>query len=124
MKPAILHLRASNFVGGPEKQILAYAVSTADQVETTIASFCDDSEGTALLREAASQGIKTLALPASSLVGSVRALTRAVRESNVRLLCAHGFKPAVTAAIVSRLTGVPYACFLRGWTRENTKVAL
>lgn len=124
MKPAILHLRASNFVGGPEKQILTYALSTADQVETIIASFCDDHEGTALLREAASLGIKTLALPASSLIKSVRALTLAVRESNVRLLCAHGFKPAVAAAIVSRLTGVPYACFLRGWTRENTKVAL
>ena len=124
MKPAILHLRASNFVGGPEKQILGYAVSTADQVETTIASFCDDLEGTALLREAASQGIKTLPLPASSFIQSVRALAGAIRESKVRLLCAHGYKPALAAAIVSRLTGVPYACFLRGWTGENSKVAL
>src|SRR5437764_11106992 len=124
MKPAILHLRASNFVGGPEKQILAYAVSTSDQIETTIASFCDESEGTALLREAVSRGIKTLPLPKSSFIQEVRALASAVRESNVRLLCAHGYKPALAAAIVFRLTGVPYACFLRGWTGENSKVAL
>src|SRR5579864_6333495 len=122
MRPSILHLRASNFLGGPEKQILSYASS--DQVHTIIASFCGESEGTELLREAAERGIATLALPAGSVVQSVRKLKHAVRQSNVCLLCAHGYKPAITAAIVSRLTGVPYVCFLRGWTRENVKVAL
>lgn len=124
MKPRVLHLRASNFVGGPEKQILAYARSCADSVETIIGSFCADAEGAELLRAAASQGTATLALPAHSLSQSVRRLTQAVRDSDVRLICAHGYKPALLASMVSRMTKIPYACFLRGWTKEDRKVAI
>lgn len=125
MKQRILHLRASNFVGGPEKQILAYAsYDFGDQIESCIASFWGDQEGRELLRVAANRGIPTFALPASSVIGSLRALVHEIRNSNVRLICAHGYKPSVIAAIASRLTNIPYLCFLRGWTRENRKVAL
>ena len=124
MKQRILHLRASNFVGGPEKQILRYASYDFDnQVEPCIGSFCGDREGVDLLRVAANRGIATLALPASSLIGGLRSLIQEVRESNVRLICAHGYKPSVVAALAARVTHVPYVCFLRGWTKENRKVA-
>jgi succinoglycan biosynthesis protein ExoA len=121
MKTSVLHLRASNFVGGPEKQILGY--SSVEEVNTIISTFCCANEGTELVREATSRGIATLAVPAHSLPQSVRAVANSVRESNVRLICAHGYKPAVVAMIVSKMTGVPYACFLRGATKENLKVA-
>jgi succinoglycan biosynthesis protein ExoA len=123
MKARVLHLRASNFVGGPEKQILAYARESADIVENMIGSFCGETEGAELLRAAASQGFATLPLPAASLTESVAALKRAVRESNIQLICTHGYKSAVLAGIVSWITRVPYVCFLRGWTKENRKVA-
>jgi len=123
MKQLVLHIRASNFVGGPEKQILGYAACNfGDQIEVRIASFCSDFEGIDLLHEAANRGIGTLALPANSFTASIRTLLSTIRESNVRLICTHGYKPAVIAAIASRLTRVPYVCFLRGWTKENHKV--
>jgi len=124
MKQRIVHLRASNFVGGPEKQILAYAsYDIDDRVESCIASFCGDQEGADLLRAAATRGVPTLPLPASSLIGSLHLLVHQIRRSNVRLICAHGYKPSVIASVASRLTKVPYVCFLRGWTKENRKVA-
>ena len=121
MKASVLHLRASNFVGGPEKQILAY--SSVGQINTIIGSFCGAVEGRELLHEAAARGISTLALPANSLSRSIREVASSLRKSNVRLICAHGYKPAVVAMVASRITGVPYACFLRGATKENFKVA-
>jgi succinoglycan biosynthesis protein ExoA len=124
MKQRILHLRASNFVGGPEKQLLQYAsCDLGKDFDVSIASFCDDFEGTDLIKEAAARSIDTLPLPADSFLGSVRILSSEIGRSNVRLLCAHGYKAAVLCAIASRLAGIPYVCFLRGWTRENRKVA-
>lgn len=123
MKPAILHLRASNFVGGPEKQIFAYANCCSDELNTIIASFCGPVEGTDFLREATSRGINSLEL-SCSLTQSIRSVVNCVRQSQVRLLCAHGYKGALVAGITSAITGVPYACFLRGSTRENLKVVV
>ena len=121
----ILHLRASNFVGGPEHQLLRYARLERDgEFELTLGSFAGPAEGVDFLRAAEECKIQTLSLPATSLVSSLRALVKGIHERQFDLLCAHGYKADILSVVAGRLTGTPVACCLRGWTGENRKVRL
>jgi succinoglycan biosynthesis protein ExoA len=121
----ILHLRASNFVGGPEHQLLRYARLERDgEFELTLGSFVGPGEGVDFMRAVEDCKIQTLSLPATSLVSSFRALVKRIHERQFDLLCAHGYKADILSIAAGRLTGTPVACFLRGWTGENRKVRL
>ena len=121
----ILHLRASNFVGGPEQQLLRYAQLERDgEFELTFGSFVGPGEGSDFLRAVEDSGLRAVSLPATSLVSSFRALAKLIHERQFDLLCAHGYKADILSIAAGRLTGIPVACFLRGWTGENRKVRL
>jgi len=118
----VLHVRASRFVGGPERQILRYAKLAEDAgAESTLASFVGDGEGEALLGAAQKEGIATLALPAGT-AAALRALVRFLREKPQALICTHGYKADILGIMAGRWTGTPVASFLRGWTAEDAKV--
>lgn len=127
MKPTfpILHLRASNFVGGPEKQLLSQAVlERHGRFEVILAAFLDQQEGHSFLQAAEQRGVSSLAIT-SRLLGrnnAVSNLLRVIRERRIRLLCTHGYKADLVGTFAARLAGVPVACFLRGWTGEDWKV--
>ena len=56
----ILHLIASNFVGGPEKQILHHALDIRNSdVDVWVGSFRDQSEKTEILKRAEELGLPT-----------------------------------------------------------------
>ncbi len=121
----VLHVRASNFVGGPEHQVLRYAeFDLRGPVQVTLASFFGGEEGKELLASADRMGISTLALPAGILGAfkSVSTLVRFIRERHVSLVCTHGYRADILGIWAARKCGVPVACFLRGWTKENWKV--
>jgi len=121
----ILHLRASNFVGGPEQQLLRYAQLERDgEFELTLGSFVGPDEGADFMRAVEDSGLQALSLPAKSLISSFRALVKLIHERQFDLLCAHGYKADILGIAAGRLTGTPVACFLRGWTGENRKVRL
>jgi succinoglycan biosynthesis protein ExoA len=122
----ILHLRASNFVGGPEKQLLTHAkLEHGGSFEVVLGTFVGKSEGRQYLAAIEKQGILSLALP-DNVFGRDNAasvLVRALREQNIALLCAHGYKADLLSALAARRAGIPAAWFLRGWTREDWKVS-
>ena len=121
----ILHLRASNFVGGPEQQLLRYAqLERDDEFELTLGSFVGPGEGADFMRAVEDSRLQALSLPAKSLTSSFRALVKLIHERQFDLLCAHGYKADILSIAAGRLTGTPVACFLRGWTGENRKVRL
>jgi succinoglycan biosynthesis protein ExoA len=121
----ILHLRASNFVGGPEQQLLRYAqLEREGEFELTLGSFVGPGEGADFLQAAQDCKIQALSLPATSLASCFRALVKRIEERPFDLLCAHGYKADILSIAAGRLTGTPVACFLRGWTGENRKVRL
>jgi succinoglycan biosynthesis protein ExoA len=121
----ILHLRASNFVGGPEHQLLRYAQLERDgEFELTLGSFVGPCEGVDFMRAVKDCKLQALSLPATSLVSCFRALVQRIQERRFDLLCAHGYKADILSIAAGRLTGTPVACFLRGWTGENRKVRL
>ncbi len=121
----VLHLRASNFVGGPERQILRYAeFDLGGPLQLTLASFVGAQEGRELLATAERMGISTLALPAGirGALKSVSALIQYIRERSVSLLCTHGYRADILGILAARRCGVGVACFFHGWTGENWKV--
>ncbi len=118
---AVLHVRASRFVGGPERQILRYAKLSGETATATIASFVGDGEGTALLEAAAAQGTETVSLPHST-GAALRSLVKFLRSTPQALVCTHGYKADILGILAGRITGTPVASFLRGWTGEDTKV--
>src|SRR5260370_3083235 len=122
----ILHLRASNFVGGPEKQLLSHAkLEHGASFEVVLGTFIGEREGRQYLAAIEKQGTPSLALP-DNIFGrdnAVSVLVRALREQNIALLCAHGYKADLLSTLAARRVGIPVAWFLRGWTGEDWKVS-
>jgi glycosyltransferase involved in cell wall biosynthesis len=126
MTPArILHLRASNFVGGPENQLLRHASKEqGGRWDVWIAVYVNEREGKELLSAAQARGIPSVSLPVESITASIRRLRRILKENDIKLICTHGYKSQVIGLLARMLTGIPVACFLRGWTGENFKVKI
>jgi len=122
----ILHLRASNFVGGPEKQLLSHAkLEHGASFEVVLGTFIGEREGRQYLAAIEKQGTPSLALP-DNIFGrdnAVSVLVRALRERSIALLCAHGYKADLLSTLAARRAGIPVAWFLRGWTGEDWKVS-
>jgi len=123
----ILHLRPSNFIGGPENQLLRYAeAETGSPFEIILSSFVGRGERSEFLDEGEKRGIRVLPLPAKNF-GFGSALTELIRllkRERIDLLCTHGFKADILGVFATPVVGIPIACFLRGWTGEDRKVQI
>ncbi len=124
-RPRILHLRASNFVGGPESQLLRYAQADRNGPwELVFGVYVGEYEGREFRDAIQSRGMEVVSLRMGSLVTSVRDLVQVIREKKIGLICAHGYKADIVGLLAGRACGIPVACFLRGWTKENRRVRL
>ncbi len=122
--PRVLHLRASNFFGGPERQILRYI--QVNGVDSAVASFTGDGCGTEFLARASNLGIPVFELPAGkkSIVSAIRQLTKLLSEQEVDLLCTHDYRSDIVGIIAARRAHVCCVPFLRGWTGESFAIKL
>jgi len=123
-KLRFLHLIASNFVGGPEKQILRHLrdLSAAGH-DVWVGSFRDLSSRPEILEAAEGLGIQTLELSSGHVFPlTALQLARWVRRNNLSLLCTHGYKANAIGWLTTRLAAVPHVCFVRGWTAETPRV--
>ncbi|HEY7838445.1 MAG TPA: glycosyltransferase [Terriglobales bacterium] len=120
----VLHLRASNFVGGPERQILRllhYDLGVRQMLGVFTGS---GGEGQDLLDAARASGV-----PVAALAGGGRRdlaagaqLRRLLHQENIGLVCTHGYRADLLGSWAARAAGIPAAWFLRGYTGEDRKV--
>lgn len=128
VRTRILHLISSNFVGGPERQILHHARSVSSpDLEIWIGSFRDGSERPEVLVRAGEQGLPTLELAFEVSSGRIDLgrlirLAGRMKHRDFALVCTHGYKSNVIGYALSRITGCPQVGFVRGWIAENEKV--
>ncbi len=120
----VIHMIATNFVGGPEKQILShieYLVENDCQV--VIVTF-DEPGGLELSECSKMLGIDVLLLPSevSQVFSAYKALSGFIKDYEPDVLCAHGFKGGVLAFLLKVRCGQKYIVVSRGWTSENVKV--
>lgn len=121
----VMHLRASNFVGGPEKQILEhFARLDPTRFLPILGTFAGSGLSDPLGEEAISRGFRTVRLPEMSPINpsAVLGLARTLRQNNIAILCTHGYKPNVLGFFAAKLCGIPTIAISRGWTWESRKI--
>ncbi|MBA4062202.1 MAG: glycosyl transferase family 1 [Isosphaera sp.] len=120
----LVHLTASTFFGGPERQMLGLAAAMPRHVRTTFLSFPEGGRGDAFLDVVRSHGFPALPLPADfpRVRAAVRGLTDLLREVGCDTLLCHGYKAHILGRVAARRLGVPAVAVSRGWTGETRKV--
>lgn len=124
-KMHVMHLRASNFVGGPERQILEHLrQSESDTMHFSLCCFQESGCATELETIAGDYGLDCTCVTAAQPfdLGTIRQLARIIRERQVNLLVTHGYKPNLLGRIASWIERIPTVAVSRGWTYESRRV--
>jgi glycosyltransferase involved in cell wall biosynthesis len=120
----IAHLIASNFFGGPEKQILEHARRlNGGPFEFRLITFLEDGTNE-LLERAVSEGFAAALLQKRPPFDprSIGELTALLRRDGIDLLVTHHYKANVIGRLAALRTGIPTVAVSRGWTGENRKI--
>src|SRR5437899_1808538 len=122
----LVHLTASTFFGGPERQMLGLAKHLPVECRSVFLSFSEGGRCAEFLTEVRRQHFEGEALiyDTPHLRKAVRELTSRLREIRADALCCHGYKANVLGRIAARRAGIPVIAVSRGWTAENWKVSL
>jgi len=119
----IVHLTASTFLGGPERQMLGLADHSGTHTSTFV-SYSEGGRCTEFLSEARERGHGGIELFSDSpdLRENLRELSDLLRARAADVLVTHTFKPNILGRIAARRAGIPIVAVSRGWTWENLKV--
>lgn len=119
-----LHLTASTFFGGPERQMLGLARHLPPEVRSHFASFSEHGRCDAFLNEVRNAGFGTTKLKHDSphLRAAIRELVTLIHKRNATILFTHTYKPNLLGRLAARRAGIPHVVVSRGWTGENWKV--
>jgi glycosyltransferase involved in cell wall biosynthesis len=123
----VAHVIATNFFGGPEKQIVEHLKRLDSAAYSSLLiSFLENGRENQILGQAQAAGIDQQGIPMDGPF-DIRAWLRLrsfVRTQDVDLLCVHGYKSTVMGAWIHKTLGIPALAFSRGYTAENLKVAV
>lgn len=119
-----VHLTASRFFGGPERQILGLARHLRGAVETVFLSFAEEGLCSALLNEASQAGFEAIALTHDTphAFAACRELVGILQSKRATVLCCHEFKSNTLGLLAARRAGIPVIAVSRGWTGENFRI--
>ncbi len=122
----IVHLMASPFVGGPERQVLGLAGALSAEYESVFLSFAERGLCRPFLETARRQGFEAIELSANAprLGRAVREVAEHLRRLGADVLCCSGYKPDVIGWRAARRAGVPVVSISHGWTAATWKVRL
>ena len=122
----VVHLTASTFFGGPERQMLGLARNLPGTYRSVFVSFAEGGRCRAFLQEARRQGFKAVALEHDTphLLAATRELADFLGRSRAGVLCCHGYKAALLGRLAARRRGIPVVSVSRGWTGESLRVRL
>ena len=121
----VCHLISSNFVGGPEKQILEHCRRLdPDRWRAVLGSFREGRTAVPVIDAARELGLPAFAIdtriPWSP--DAARQLHRSLREHRVDLLVTHGYKPNAVGFLMRRWSRIPQIAYVRGYTAETWRV--
>lgn len=123
----ILHLRASNFYGGPERQLYHHAqVMASSRHRVIIGSFCEHGQRPELLIVAEVGGVDNVMIDVSSAydLSAVGKIKKGLLEENVDLMCTHDYRSHLLGHAACRKSRAKHICFVRGATKDDLKVRL
>src|SRR5437588_3553437 len=90
----VVHLTASTFFGGPERQMLGLALQLPTPYHTVFISFAEGGRCRAFLEEVRRHGFEAVALVNDTphFRAAVRELAERLRGVRADVLCCHGYK--------------------------------
>jgi glycosyltransferase involved in cell wall biosynthesis len=120
----IVHLTASTFYGGPERQMLGLAQALAPAHRTVFVSFREGGRCEKFLDQVRRHGFRAVALAKDTpfFRAAVRELTALLRDLGADVLCCHAYKANLLGRVAARRAGIPVVAVSRGWTAESWKV--
>jgi glycosyltransferase involved in cell wall biosynthesis len=120
----IVHLLASTFVGGPERQLLGLARNLPEDHRTLFYSFSEKGRCRGLIRQAVQEGLEAQSLHADTpwFGAAIHEIAQQLEECQGDVLCCHGYKANLLGRLAARRVGVPVVAVSRGWTGESLKV--
>lgn len=121
----ILHLRASNFYGGPERQIHLHArMAMASEFDLVVGSYEEGGRSPAFLERSAADGVRTQLFRVRSAYdpSAFGRLRDFCSKEQLDLVCTHDYRSAVLACVGLRGTRTRWIAFSRGSTADNLKV--
>jgi glycosyltransferase involved in cell wall biosynthesis len=120
----IVHLTASAFLGGPERQMLGLAEAMSADFANTFLSFSEGGRCRPFLSAVRNAGFDAAELFHDSprVYSAARELTAFLRGNLTDVLVTHGYKSNLVGRSAARQVGIPIVSVARGWTGESWKV--
>lgn len=121
----IVHLTASSFFGGPERQMLGLANALPSTYQSTFLSF-PESGCAGFLRKSREAGHQSDVVRSDFPNGFrvINELTDRLRSLRADVFITHGYKSNLFGRPAARRAGLPIISVSRGWTGESWKVRL
>jgi glycosyltransferase involved in cell wall biosynthesis len=122
----LVHLTASTFHGGPERQMLGLAAALPGEVRSTFVSFAEGGRCRPFLAAARQQGCDAFALEHDTphFRKAIAELAELLRRQGAQVLLCHGYKANLLGRPAARRAGIPAVGVSRGWTAESWRVRL
>jgi glycosyltransferase involved in cell wall biosynthesis len=122
----IVHLTASTFHGGPERQMLGLAHHLPQAYQSVFLSFAERGRCRQFLSTARHHGFEAVALTNDTphLWSAVGEIAGHLERLGADVLCCHGYKANVIGRMAARRRKIPVVAVSRGWTSESFKVRL
>jgi glycosyltransferase involved in cell wall biosynthesis len=122
----VVHLMASPFYGGPERQMLGLARHLPKEVDSVFLSFAERGLARPFMDEVKRCGFdgKLLTHNSPRFFACVREIADELRRLKADLLCTSGYKPDLIGWRAARRVGIPVVTVSHGWTAATWKVRL
>ena len=124
----ILQLRASPFLGSPEKMILSRSKRLIERGGRYTIGIFDEQKGDGNTFYECSKGlgIPNILLDASMkrFRANMGILKRNIQQTGIQGVCSHDFKSNFHAFFLRKMTGIPAMCVFHGRTMKDLKIRL
>jgi len=120
----VVHLMASPFYGGPERQMLGIARYFPAEVQSSYLSFAERGLAQAFLDQVRQQGYegKSLVHNTPHVLASIREVAGELHRLQADIVCCSGYKPDLIGWRAARRVGIPAISISHGWTGATWKV--
>jgi glycosyltransferase involved in cell wall biosynthesis len=120
----IVHLMASPFFGGPERQMLGLARHLPGSARSVFLTFAEQGRCVAFLDQVHAHGFEGVGLQENTphFRLSAAEVARHLRRLRADVVTCSGYKPDIIGWLAARQVGIPAVSVSHGWTRATLKV--
>jgi glycosyltransferase involved in cell wall biosynthesis len=121
----ILLLTATNFYGGPERQIIGHALAVdTRRFQVIVAAFTEAGKETELVRRAREAGLLAESIHVRNAYDprAVRNIIKLINAYDIKVVVSHNYRSNLLGRRAARANSIGHIAVSRGWTAENLKV--